>query len=106
MSQELENKKTSQFPESKNRDLGTLVNQFIAAARDIKRGSPQSPLPLAAVLQSNRQKETSINSELAALIDHTLLKPDATQDEIRQICTEAIQYGFATVCVNSSYVGL
>lgn len=39
-------------------------------------------------------------SEIARLIDHTLLKPDATQDEIRKLCEEALQYRFASVCVN------
>ncbi len=40
------------------------------------------------------------------MIDHTLLKPDATQDEIAQLCYEARKYGFASVCVNPSYVKL
>jgi deoxyribose-phosphate aldolase len=39
-------------------------------------------------------------SEVAKLIDHTLLKPDATQDEIRKLCEEALQCQFASVCVN------
>ena len=38
--------------------------------------------------------------EIARLIDHTLLKPDATRDEIRKLCEEALQYQFASVCVN------
>jgi deoxyribose-phosphate aldolase len=38
--------------------------------------------------------------EVAKLIDHTLLKPDATQDEIRKLCEEALQCQFASVCVN------
>jgi deoxyribose-phosphate aldolase len=37
---------------------------------------------------------------IARLIDHTLLKPDATQEEIRTLCEEALRYGFASVCVN------
>jgi deoxyribose-phosphate aldolase len=45
-------------------------------------------------------------SSLASLIDHTLLKADATSDDIARICKEAREYGFATVCVNSSQVGL
>jgi deoxyribose-phosphate aldolase len=40
------------------------------------------------------------------LIDHTLLKPDATQDQVAQLCFEARKYGFASVCVNPSYVKL
>jgi len=38
-------------------------------------------------------------------IDHTLLKPDATRQDIKRVCDEAKQYGFASVCVNPSYVG-
>ncbi len=39
-------------------------------------------------------------------IDHTLLKPDATQEQIKQICDEAKKYGFASVCVNPYYAKL
>lgn len=39
-------------------------------------------------------------SDIAPLIDHTLLKPDAGREELRKLCDEARQYGFATVCVN------
>jgi len=37
---------------------------------------------------------------VAKLIDHTLLKPDATPDQVAQLCYEARTYGFASVCVN------
>lgn len=43
---------------------------------------------------------------VAKLIDHTLLKPDATPDQIAQLCYEARKYGFASVCVNPGYVKL
>ncbi len=43
---------------------------------------------------------------LASLIDHTLLKPDATRDQIEQLCTEAAQFCFASVCVNPVWVPL
>jgi deoxyribose-phosphate aldolase len=43
---------------------------------------------------------------LARLIDHTLLKPDATADQIAQLCYEARKYGFASVCVNPTNVSL
>ncbi len=43
---------------------------------------------------------------LSHMIDHTLLKPDATQDEIAQLCFEARKYGFASVCINPSNVKL
>ncbi len=41
---------------------------------------------------------------IAALIDHTLLKPEATAADIRKVCEEARKYGFASVCVNSYWV--
>ncbi len=44
--------------------------------------------------------------DLAPYIDHTLLKPDATRDDLIKLCDEARKYGFATVCVNSSNVAM
>ena len=41
---------------------------------------------------------------LASYIDHTLLSPDATQDQLRKLCEEARKYSFYSVCVNSSNV--
>lgn len=46
------------------------------------------------------------NLDLAKTIDHTLLKPDATQDQVAQLCFEARKYGFASVCVNPTWVEL
>jgi deoxyribose-phosphate aldolase len=40
------------------------------------------------------------DANIAALIDHTLLKPDASREEIRTLCEEAVKFGFASVCVN------
>lgn len=42
--------------------------------------------------------------ELARMIDHTLLRADATREQIEQLCREAIEYGFACVCVNTCNV--
>jgi deoxyribose-phosphate aldolase len=41
---------------------------------------------------------------IARLIDHTLLRPDATRHEIEGLCREAIELGFATVCINPTWV--
>jgi len=46
------------------------------------------------------------DKSLARMIDHTLLKPDATADMIAQLCYEARKYHFASVCVNPSFVKL
>lgn len=45
-------------------------------------------------------------SDIASLIDHTLLKPDATEGEIRRLCEEAVEYGFAAVCIPPVHVPL
>ncbi|MCU1273853.1 MAG: deoxyribose-phosphate aldolase, partial [Bryobacterales bacterium] len=50
--------------------------------------------------------QPAVNSPVARLIDHTLLKPDASRDEIVRVCGEARQYGFATVCLNPYWVPL
>jgi deoxyribose-phosphate aldolase len=44
------------------------------------------------------------NEGIASVIDHTLLKPQATEAEVKQLCKEAMEYQFATVCVNGCWV--
>ncbi len=44
------------------------------------------------------------NSDLASIIDHTLLKPEATEDDISNLCKEAIDNKFKSVCINTHYV--
>ena len=46
------------------------------------------------------------NLDMAGMIDHTLLKPEATTDQVAQLCFEARKYNFASVCVNSTNVKL
>ncbi|WP_432363993.1 deoxyribose-phosphate aldolase [Sporosarcina sp. UB5] len=46
----------------------------------------------------------NLNQQYAAYIDHTLLKADATKEEIIQLCEEAKTYSFASVCVNPAWV--
>ncbi len=45
------------------------------------------------------------SADIAPYIDHTLLKPEATKDEVVKLAEEARKYGFATVCVNSVNIG-
>jgi deoxyribose-phosphate aldolase len=47
-----------------------------------------------------------VPADLAKLIDHTLLKPEATRDEVVKLCEEARKHRFASVCVNSTWVPL
>lgn len=46
------------------------------------------------------------DARVASLIDHTLLKPEASARQIEKLCFEAKEHGFASVCVNSVYVPL
>jgi deoxyribose-phosphate aldolase len=56
--------------------------------------------------ESVRSEISAFDVKLARMIDHTLLKPEATLQEIESLCAEAKQYGFASVCVNPGYVKL
>ena len=47
---------------------------------------------------------TSTAHDWASLIDHTLLKPEASDADIRKLCSEAAEFGFASVCVNPTWV--
>ena len=47
-----------------------------------------------------------VPSGVAGLIDHTLLKADATRQEIEKLCREAREFGFATVCINPTWVSM
>jgi deoxyribose-phosphate aldolase len=55
---------------------------------------------------SASERLTKIDPALAALIDHTILKPEATRTDVVKICREARQYTFASVCVNPYWVPL
>ena len=55
---------------------------------------------------SASERLTKIDPSIAALIDHTILKPDATRNDVLKVCREARQYNFASVCVNSYWVPL
>ena len=47
-----------------------------------------------------------VPQDIARYIDHTLLRPDANQEDIKKLCQEAKEYGFASVCLNPIYVKL
>jgi deoxyribose-phosphate aldolase len=48
----------------------------------------------------------TVDVDLASIIDHTLLLPDASREQLIKVCTEAKEYHFCTVCVNSSNIAL
>jgi phosphopentomutase/deoxyribose-phosphate aldolase len=66
---------------------------------DILAAESADPQELAAMIEADP-------ALMAGLVDHTLLRADATTDEIEQLCAEARQYGFAAVCVNPTHVPL
>jgi deoxyribose-phosphate aldolase len=69
------------------------------------------PDRLAGVLEAGATRigvhaSGGASGSVASMIDHTLLKPDAVRREIEQLCREAADYKFATVCVNPTWVAL
>ena len=72
------------------------IAEIISLAQDYEQSLPPAPAPLA--IPEGRQ--------IAAWIDHTLLKPDATPAQVRTLCQEAMQYHFASVCINPVYIPL
>jgi deoxyribose-phosphate aldolase len=48
----------------------------------------------------------NIPDDLARYIDHTILKPNATEEQIRTLCAEALEFNFRSVCVNPTWVSL
>lgn len=88
-----------------NRDRTNNLDELAAKlAQEVIRRLKTDDAP--AVTKETSKIIISTPNDLAKYIDHTLLKPDATSDQIRKLCEEARQYKFATVCVNSSHVRL
>eukprot|EP00977_Amphora_coffeiformis_P027171 scaffold34593_cov179-Amphora_coffeaeformis.AAC.9 len=50
--------------------------------------------------------QPAVVADTARYIDHTVLKADSSRTQVEQLCAEALEYGFASVCVNPCYVGL
>ncbi|MEW6213825.1 MAG: deoxyribose-phosphate aldolase [Nitrospirota bacterium] len=53
---------------------------------------------------TNKIMQVLNQKDIAGLIDHTLLRPDATYADIRKLCEEALQFGFYSVCVNPCFI--
>jgi deoxyribose-phosphate aldolase len=74
--------------------------------------SVRRPEAVRAVLSAGAERVGSAEGtgqaapDIAQLIDHTLLKADATSEDVRKLCDEARRYHFASVCVNTSFVPL
>jgi deoxyribose-phosphate aldolase len=73
--------------------LVELVTKEVMSALAAKDGIP-----------AQRPAAGDWDLELAGIIDHTLLRPDATEEEVVKLCAEARQFKFCSVCVNTSWV--
>ena len=80
---------------------GNSVGEDPEAAREFVRLGATG---LTSVAPAERPGD--IPGDLARYIDHTLLKPAATEDQIRQLCAEALEFNFRSVCVNPTWVPL
>ena len=80
---------------------GATVGDDPEAAREFVRLGATG---LTSVAPAERPGD--IPGDLARYIDHTLLKPQATEEQIRQICAEALEFNFRSVCVNPTWVPL
>src|SRR5205809_3732766 len=97
--------------------IDTIVSELTAATRPQKRCACHSVLDdccpdrLRGVLDAGATRvglyaAGGAPDSVASMIDHTLLKPDATRANIGELCREAAQFKFATVCINPTWVAL
>lgn len=87
-------------------DVEALVEQLAGQVRRTLPPSETGPARPAALTARVPPGAVQRPADLARLIDHTLLRADATPAEVVKLCAEARAHGFATVCVNSSQVAL
>lgn len=82
------------------------INQIVD--RVARQLFPQSDLSGAITDTDEARSQTEVDetTRIASMIDHTLLKPEASQDQIVELCSQARAYHFASVCVNPTHVRL
>lgn len=99
-----------------NAELDKLVDRITDTIIARLHGEPAeadhcSPHHIACALQAGASRiglgwgqDAAANASVGAYIDHTLLKPEATRDEITKLCEEARKFNFASVCINPTWV--
>lgn len=93
-------------------EQGQVKPAFDSCADCLGHCAERCPDKIKAAIQAGAERFTAklgigkVASEVAHLIDHTLLKPEATIQEITQLCHEALLYSFASVCINPTHVKL
>ncbi|UCG31561.1 MAG: deoxyribose-phosphate aldolase [Phycisphaerales bacterium] len=88
---------------------GSCAELLCRLARESGRTDPETVrhfIGLGADRVGHRPGDGELPRDIAEYIDHTLLRPDATREEIIKLCQEARQHSFASVCVNPTYVTL
>lgn len=91
-------------------DLDRLVDAVVARVQqELGPAAPKGTV--VPKVAGGASSPTSVGGErgkprpdLARIIDHTLLRPDATRDDLRKLCSEAMAFHFFSVCVNSANV--
>ncbi len=96
---------TEEQARSQAGDNGTCTDCIGACVAQCKE-KVQQVVDAGASRLTSTLGNVDIGTDVAKLIDHTLLKADATQDQIAQLCYEARKFGFAAVCVNPTHVKL
>jgi len=77
---------------------------FCRSCADLNPELVRSFIDLGADRIMHRGDGDAVPADIAKYIDHTLLRPDATFEQISTLCQEAADFGFASVCVNPCYV--
>lgn len=92
----------------KNTNLEDVVSLISKKVAERLNGQMTGTNPSAAHKKEGKATESAkdYNQELASMIDHTFLKPEASKCQLEKLCEEARAYKFATVCVNSCNIPL
>lgn len=86
------------------RSMGLTVTDLDSLTPPVKASTPAQPAqPARAEVAATA---TDYDRDLARMIDHTMLKPEATAEQVVKLCAEAREYEFMSVCVNPTWVSL
>ena len=88
-------------PMTSTEPAGVSVGDDPEAAREFVRLGATGLTSVAPA-----ERPGSIPGDLARYIDHTLLKPASTEEQVRKLCAEALEYNFRSVCINPTWVSL
>ncbi|WNG34590.1 deoxyribose-phosphate aldolase [Archangium violaceum] len=80
----------------------SMLGSRAGSAPSAPQASTEPPRPIGTARIAPESIQD--NAALAPYIDHTLLKPEATREDVARVAREAVEHGFATVCVNSCHV--